>query len=122
MAYDLHIVRTKDWTQASQAPITKQQVDDLIASDPELKWSTSDYVGMNDKTGATTRYYMICWRGAPCFWWYRDKIECSSPDEPQQLKLAQITRALNAFVVGDDGERYESRKNLFGKQKVLEID
>jgi hypothetical protein len=49
-------------------------------------------------------------------------IETSSPDEPQQLKLTQIARALNAFVVGDDGERYESRKNLFGKQKVLEIN
>jgi hypothetical protein len=88
---------TKDWTQASQAPITKQQVDDLIASDPELKWSASDYVDMNDKTGATTRYYMICWRGAPCFWWYRDKIECSSPDEPQQLKLTQIATSFERF-------------------------
>jgi hypothetical protein len=59
MAYDLHIVRIGDWTQAFRTPITKQQVDDLIASDPELEWSSSGYVDMDDKTGATTRYYMI---------------------------------------------------------------
>jgi len=121
MAYDLHVVRTKDWTQASDAPVTKPQVDDLVASDPELEWSTRDYVDMKDETGATTRYYMICWRGAPCFWWYRDKIECSGPDETQQLKLTKMARILDAFVVGDDGELYESKKNLFGKEKVTVI-
>lgn len=122
MGYDLHVARTKDWTQSSHSPITKQQVDDLIANDPELEWSTNDYVDMKDQTGATSRYYMICWRGIPCFWWYRDKIECSDPDEIQQLKLTKIAQALEAFVIGDDGERYESKKNLFGKEKVVVMD
>jgi hypothetical protein len=122
MAYDLHIVRTRDWTQSSRTPITKQEVDDLIANDSELEWSKSDYVDMNQKTEATTRYYMICWRGSPCFWWYRDRIECSSPDETQRLKLTKMARTLHALVVGDDGERYESKKNLFGEEKVFVID
>ena|ERR1700733_1131340 len=117
MAYDIHIVRTKDWTEAASAPITKQDVDAVIAADSELKWSTTDYVDMADD-GVTTRYYMIIWQRAPCFWWCRDQIQCSGADEAQQLKLAQIARALNAYAVGDDGERYEIKKGFFGKERL----
>jgi len=59
MAYDLHIVRTKDWTEAASAPITKQDVDSLIAVDSALAWSTTDYVDMADQAGVSTRYYMM---------------------------------------------------------------
>lgn len=99
-------------------PITKQDVDALVAADSELKWSTTDFVDMADD-GVTTRYYMIIWQGSPCFWWYRDQILCSRPDEAQQLKLAQIARALNGYAVGDDGERYEIKKGFFGKEKLV---
>jgi hypothetical protein len=105
MSYDIHIVRTKDWLEASSAPITKEDVDALIASDPELEWSTTDYVDMGE-AGAATRYYMIKWRGEPCFWWYEDQVQCSNPDEAQQVKLAQMARAVNGYAVGDNGEVY----------------
>jgi hypothetical protein len=107
MAYDLHIVRSKNRLEASRAPITKSDVDALIARDPELGWSETDHVDMSDDTGAVTRYWLITWRGQPSFWWYRDQIQCSDPDDAQQLKLGQMARALNAFVVGDDGEIYD---------------
>jgi hypothetical protein len=90
----------------------------LIDGDPELAWSTTDYVDMSDDAGAVTRYWMITWRGQPCFWWYRDQIMCSGPDDAQLMKLAQLARALNAYAVGDDGERYEIRKGFFGKEKL----
>ena len=106
MSYDLHIVRTKDWTEVASVPITKQHVDNLITGDSELAWSTTDYVDMADESGVVTRYWMITWRGQPCFWWYRDQIECSSPDEAQIAKLVQMSRVLHAHVVGDDGEVY----------------
>ena len=106
MAYDLHIVRTEDWTEAASAPITKQEVDALIAADSEMGWSTTDYVDMADEAGVSTRYYMITWRAQPCFWWYRDQIRCSGPDEAQVSKLVQMSRVLHAHAVGDDGEIY----------------
>ncbi|HEU4892547.1 MAG TPA: hypothetical protein VFT47_13415 [Vicinamibacterales bacterium] len=118
MSYDLHLVRTKNWLEASSAPISKQDVDALIASDPELTWSTADYVEMGDDAGAVTRYYMIIWRGQPCFWWYRDQIQCSDPDEAQQAKLVQMARALDAFAVGDDGETYGEDAGLPQLQTV----
>src|SRR3954471_8977508 len=106
MAYDLHIVRTKDWTEAASAPITKQDVDALIAADSELAWSTTDYIDMADAAGVSMRYYLIIWRGQPCFWWYRDQIQCSGPDDAQVSKLVQMARAMSAHAVGDDGEIY----------------
>ena len=110
MSYALHITRTEDWTQAVTAPITKPDVDVLIAADPELGWSTTDYVDMKDESGAITRYYMITWRGQSFCWWNRNEIECSSPDDAQILKLVQMARALKAHAVGDDGELYPLEK------------
>jgi len=101
MSYDLHIVRTEHWTEAASAPVTKQDVDALIAADSELAWSKTDYVVMMDADGVSRRYWMITWRGQPCFLWYRDQIQCSGPDEAQVAKLVIMSR-----VVGDDGEIY----------------
>jgi hypothetical protein len=112
MAYDLHIVRTEDWTQAASAPITKQDVDALIAADSELAWSATDYVDMSDEAGGSTRYYMITWRGEPCFWWYRDQIQCSGPDETQVSKLVRMARALNGYAVGNDGVIYPLEQQI----------
>ncbi len=106
MAYDLHIVRTEDWTQSASAPITEQDINALIAADAELAWSTTSHIDLADDAGALTRYYAITWRGKPCFLWYRNQIQCSGPDEAQILKLVQMSRVLNAHVVGDDGEIY----------------
>lgn len=74
---------------------------------------------MKSDAGETTRYYMIEWNGVSCFWWYRDQIVYSGADEAQIGKLLRISAALNASVVGDDGEKYELRKTLFGKEKIL---
>lgn len=79
MAYDVHVVRTRDWLKASESPITKRDVDVNVAGDRELEWSTSDYIDMADDSGTTTRYYMIAWNGSPSFWWYRDEVRCWEP-------------------------------------------
>lgn len=118
MGYDIHIARTKHWTDSASQPITKQDVDALIAADSELEWSTTDYIDMNDDKRVVTRYFLIKWKGAPVFWWYRDELRCSNPDESQQLKFAQMARSLNAFCVGDDNEQYVLKKGFFGKEKL----
>lgn len=107
MAYDFHIVRSKSQLQAASSPITMSDVAALIASDPELEWSTKEYVDMTDDTGGVSRYWMIMWRGRSSFWWYRDQILSSNPDDEQRSKLAQMASALNAFLIGDNGEVYD---------------
>ena len=122
MGYDIHIVKTKNWLDASINPITKEEVDVAIAKDPELAWSTSDYMEMADGSGAVTRYYdAITWRGVSSFWWHRDQITCKNPDEEQIRKLVRLAQALQAYCVGDDDERYELRRGLLGKEKLVTL-
>jgi hypothetical protein len=120
MAYDFHIVRSKEWQKAASTPISKADTDALIAVDAELQWS-SEFIDMRDPAGAVTRYPMIEWNGKPCFWWYRDQILATAPDEAQQWKLVRMARALNAHLVGDDGERYELRTNFEGQERIVTI-
>jgi hypothetical protein len=113
MSYDLHVVRTPDWLNAATFPVALEDVNHVIENDPQLEWSQSDYVDMNG-----VRYYMINWEGNPCFWWYRDQIIGASPDEHRTIKLVEIAELLNAYVIGDDSERYIMQKGLFGGKKI----
>ena len=95
MAYDLHIIRTAQWLDASTNPISKDEVDHLITNDPTLEWSNQDFVDMKGAEGEAIRYYMIEWNGVSCFWWYRDQIVCSGADQAQIGKLLSIAAALS---------------------------
>src|SRR5262249_4073726 len=106
MPYDVHIVKTDSWLDAADDPITKAEVDALIASDSELAWSADDWVDMSEKKGKVTRYFAILWNGQPCFWWYRNEIRCAGPSEEQLAKMVKMARKLDATVIGDDGEEY----------------
>jgi hypothetical protein len=121
MAYDVHIVSTKDWFEASKSPITKEEVNVAIAGDPELEWAVSDYIEMADASGAIQRIPLIAWKGVSCFCWCKDQITCSGPAEQQIIKLCKLAQALNAYVVGDDGERYELRKSFLGREKLITL-
>ena len=76
---------------------------------------------MKGDADETIRYYMIQWNGVSCFGWYRNQIVCSDADQAQIGKLLSIAAALSASVVGDDGEKYELRKTLFGKEKIVTV-
>jgi len=119
MGYDLHIVRTEQWTDSLSAPVTKSDVDYLIALDDSLSWSTADYTDMKEADGSIIRYFDINWKGEPVFWWFRSEIICKNPSDAQILKLAEMANALGALLIGDDDERYKLGKSFFGKPKVI---
>lgn len=104
MAYDLHLVRTNDWLDAADAPVTKADVDALILSDTELSWSMV-YIDMQ-VDGEVKRFHLIDWKGEPFFWWYQDQIKFNSSNQDALIKLMLMADTLNAVVVGDDGEHY----------------
>jgi hypothetical protein len=63
MGYDVHLVRTEQWFDAESDPVTREHVDKVLAADPTLSWSESDYVEMTEDDGSIKRYYMINWNG-----------------------------------------------------------
>lgn len=123
MGYDLHIVRTLDWQEAKESPITKEEVIHLVESDPDLEWSASDYVEMKVEDGELLRYstkgkVFIKWRGISGFWWHQGEVNCKNPDEGQITKMIHMAQTLNAQVIGDEGERYTLRRSLWGREKI----
>jgi hypothetical protein len=115
MGYEVHIVRTEDWLNASENPITKEDTNQLINTDKELSWSKEDYFDMKDESGQVTRYYAINWNDTPCFFWYKSQIRCNNPNKEQVIKMVVMSKALGARVIGDDGETYSIKKNILGK-------
>ena len=120
MGYEIHVVRTNHWLEASEDPITKEQVDMVIEKDKDLSWSQKDYVDMKDGNGQLARYFAINWKNTPCFWWFKDQIQCSNASQEQVIKMVQISKLIGAKLIGDDGEIYDVKKNIFGKLSVIQ--
>jgi hypothetical protein len=106
---------------AAKVPIVRREVANLVESDPELDWSSTEYVDVRDKNGTIFRLAFIKWHGSSCFLWRQDQIVCENPDEAQTAKMIRIADTLEAMVVGDDGERYTLRRTLFGRRRVQTI-
>ena len=124
MGYDLHIVRTRQWVDADQRPITQDDVDTLIAADPELSWSKTDYLeatnpGTGDVIRITSRNQAIEWNGTSVFWWDRNGITCKNPHEREQMKMIRMANMLGAMVVGDEDELYTIRKRFFRRDLIV---
>ncbi len=98
-----HIVRSDHWLDAADDPITRSDVEALIAADAELAWSTEQWADMLDD-GEVTRYHAILWGGEPIFWWYGGDLRCARPTEEELEKMIDIAIKLDANVVGPAGE------------------
>lgn len=123
MGYLLHIVRTSDWQQAEESPITKEEVVQLVEADSELEWSAPDYVEIKVESEKSIRYsvkgqVLIKWRGVPWFWWHQGEISCKNPNEDQIAKLIRMADILKAHVIGDEDERYTLRRSFWGREKI----
>lgn len=84
MAYDLHLVRTSNWLDATDAPVTKEDVDALLLSDAELAWSM-DYIDMKLE-GEAKRFHLIEWKGQPFFGGTRTKSGSTA-----QIKMRSLS-------------------------------
>jgi len=111
VAYELHVVRTARWQDAAESPITRDEVNALIDSDPELEWSPSG------EGGEGNRNQLIGWRGASMRW-ERDQMVCADPGAALIAKLIRIAQVLKANVIGDNGEKYVLRRNMWGPERI----
>jgi hypothetical protein len=108
MPYNLHIILTDHWMDAGDDLITKEEVDALIESDPELAWSTNHWEDVEDEKGRVVREYAILWNGEPAFCYNGSEVIMRAGDDRNQLlKFVRMAVALEAYCVGDDGEQYK---------------
>jgi len=99
MGYELHICKSRNWLDAENQPIAKEDVAKLIESHPDLKFFDSGYI---------ERF------GAIMFTYDGSKISIKSPTPDQVIYASGIAKELNAFLVGDDQELYVFTKKYFG--------
>jgi hypothetical protein len=98
MGYDLHITRRAQWSDEG-ADIAAAEWLAYVARDAELRLAT------------VNGPYFAIWSG-PCeyeeawFDWSCGNISTKNPDLAIIRKMVAIARALNARVVGDEGEEY----------------
>jgi hypothetical protein len=96
----------------------------LVAADPELEYFEADFQEtMNPKTQEvisikTPGYLYRKWHGVTRFWWVTGQIVCKSPQPAEIMKCVHMAQTLNALVVGDEGEVYETRRRFFGNEKL----
>ncbi len=121
MGYEVHIVRTDSWLEADTDPIRKEDVDRLIAADPELEWSNTHSVDLADEQGKMIHYPMILWQGNPVFWWCKSEILSSNPQDAQMIKMVKMARALGAKVLGDEMEQYDFTVSAPGKEQLIMV-
>jgi len=108
MPYNVHVVRTSHWRDAAQSPITKEEITALIAADKEMAWSPA-----NSEE--------ITWRGTPSIRWQGGQLVSTDPDKLLTAKLIRMAGALNANLVGENGEHYVLRRNMWGPERIHKV-
>lgn len=99
MGWELHIVRTEDWSDSASDPISREEWLQLVNDDEELS--------IDNKNGDS---YAI-WSGQsehdePWLNWSDGRISTKHPDEALYCKMLQVAEKLNAIVVDDDDHKY----------------
>lgn len=98
MGYDLHITRADTWLDSEAAPITIDEWEEYVRTDPSLR---------PDEEASPECMVWADHPKEPCpLWWSDGEVRCKNPDEPTVAKLVAIAQQLDARVVGDDGEEY----------------
>ena len=115
MGYELYIERTRNRGDVGREPITKAEVDQIVASDPELSWSAMNFIETKDVKIELKGYHGILWLGKRCMWWNGYQISCKNPSGAEIIKMIEIAGLLQAVVVGDEGELYRTE----GGDKVV---
>lgn len=116
MGYDLHICATRDWLDAETHPISREQWDAVVSTDPELHVATDNYLEFRAPDGTTVRERAVVWHrhlNTP-FWFERGQITIKNPDDVTIVKALELAGRLKGFVVGDDHEQYSLQQQAPG--------
>lgn len=99
MGWELHIVRTENWFDSSNDPITSEEWLQLVDNDEELS--------IDNNNGD----FFAIWRAPqaqdePWLDWEVGRIYTKQPSEALYCKMLQIASKLDAVVVDDDDHKY----------------
>jgi hypothetical protein len=108
MSYSVTIVRQTD--EGRETPITLDEWNSYIESDPELKRPDSHHPNFNDNL------VLLPAEGVDpddwqWLWWVTGSISSDYPQPPMLKKMGQVARHFNAVVRSDDGDIWTIDEN-----------
>lgn len=103
MSYDLHIIRTDDWTTADLNPISFEEWFSHARTDATM--IEAGTLSLRNTEPAEQPVFALG-HGTSLHWW-RGQIVATLADEADIAGLQPIAAALNGRVQGDHGEFYE---------------
>lgn len=103
MSYDLHIIRTDDWTTALERPISFDEWINHARRDGNLV--EAGVLSLRDAEPSDQPVFALA-NGTSLHWW-RGEVVATLADDADIARLLPIAVALNARLQGDDGEFYE---------------
>lgn len=99
MGYDLHLTRADDWVDAESNPIPEALWDSVARA----RLSSSD---QSAAEGGQPIYQLEGSGGSPTLQWQRGAVTVWGATDDHVDQLVGLAEALEAHVIGDDGELY----------------
>lgn len=118
MGYEVHITRAEEWVESENFPISLADWKAYVNADPEMR--LDGYAEATTPQGETIRIEsagIVVWIsysghgvGGNMAWfsWFGGRVSVKGPDKEILQKMHAIAKALNARVLGDEGERYDA--------------
>jgi len=118
MGYEVHITRAEEWMESEDTPISLADWEAYVNADPEMR--LDGFAEATTPQGETIRVEspgIAVWTsysghevGGNMAWfsWFNGHVSVKSPDKEILKKMYAIAEALNARVLGDEGERYDA--------------
>lgn len=114
MGYDVHITRRQEWSDEGEPRISESEWQKYVSTDKEMVMTgVAEHTNPKGEVIRITQPLLTEWRGHSSrrtvwFSYFEGNLSVKNPDEETLEKLRSVASALNAFVQGDDGERYDS--------------
>jgi hypothetical protein len=106
VGYELHITRAPLWIDSAEHPITRDEWEAFALGHPDMRdRGTIEFADAE----AGPVFGHTCVDGTEVsLWWYQGRIDIDGVRTKRaQNTLAPMAEALNARLLGDDGEQYE---------------
>lgn len=115
MGYDLYITRADLPWKIEEEPISEAEWRAVADNDPDLEISKSDIYYRKNDDGSVERFHPWIIKShpnQPPLWFMDGAIDTKNPDKLVIKKMVELANKLNAKVIGEHGEVYDSDGNF----------
>jgi hypothetical protein len=114
MSYNLYITRADNFWEAKEFPVKESEWRAVAEADPSLQYSIDDYYERRVEDGQAETIHPWLYMSlpeTPPLWYEDGAIVAKNPDPRFIVKMVALAAKLDAHVIGEEGEVYDSSGN-----------